>query len=638
MSEYANAVAARAGVEPVAAEEILAARGIREWVPAAPPARLRIERISFSGFKDISGDIPEEPFSFEWDVPRGVSALASNNNSAGKTSVIEIIRWLLSGRSSVDNWVFARVREAQLIFSLGGRTFTVAVQRDDPGLSGRLLLGDEEVRRLSDDSFEPVLEELMLAQLGLERIGTFQRGRGSERGKVTESGWPFLIDALYVRPSELATVIGGVSTLAGQLLQVYLALPWYDTLLQARAAASEASQAAGDVRKSAEAQAGVRAVATDAVRKEFADAQRALAAMDDEQRVAARLRSAVDRAAELGELDLRAAARVQAARAEVAAAEEAHVAAQRTLHNVTEREAAGRFFRALEPRACPRCATVIGADRREHEAERGVCSVCDREAEYQPDPTARTRAEAQVASTQEAVDSAEVALAEARAEHDALTAALTGVQRRIEELSRSDALARRSEQQALVHRLQGRLEERADTERQIERSGDGPDPATAILQAAVAEAERLVAQTTELFSELNREILDLGNKFGISGLTEVNLTRGAHLPVVKEGTKYNYGQLPQGDRLRLKVAVVIALLRVGERRGAGRHPGLLFVDSPGAEEVAAGSLEQMIAELDRVAGELDLQIVVGTARLDDVQHVLDADRLRTPEPGSATLW
>ncbi|MFB9830813.1 hypothetical protein [Actinoallomurus acaciae] len=153
-----------------------------------------------------------------------------------------------------------------------------------------------------------------------------------------------------------------------------------------------------------------------------------------------------------------------------------------------------------------------------------------------------------------------------------------------------------------------------------------------------AETDARVRTSADLFEELNTEILSLGQRFGISGLCRVKLNRAAHLPVTKEGTDYKFSKLPDGDKLRLKVAVVIALLRIGHRRGAGRHPGLLFVDSPGAEEVAAGSLREMISGLVEVAAELGLQVVTATARLDDVQSVLDPKRFRIPAKGRTTLW
>jgi hypothetical protein len=38
------------------------------------------------------------------------------------------------------------------------------------------------------------------------------------------------------------------------------------------------------------------------------------------------------------------------------------------------------------------------------------------------------------------------------------------------------------------------------------------------------------------------------------------------------------------------------------------------------------------------AGELELQVVVSTARLAEVAEVLPGEQLRTPAEGQATLW
>lgn len=638
MSEFVDAVAARAGVTADTVANILAAHEIREYLPAAPAARLRVQRITFSGTKRLMHGSTGESFEFGWDVPDGVSGLASTGNSAGKTSVIEMVRWLLTGRSHVDKWVFERVRLAALEFTIDGQAFAVEVERDPAGLSGLLSAGDAVLRTFDQAGFEGVMDELLLARLGLDRIPVFSRRPGSSRGRVDESGWPLLADALHVRPSELSTVIGGVAVRANQMLQVYLALPWYDTLLQVRAAAAMAQQAAGDAEQALLAQDRVRQDETAHFREELARAKVALAAMHDEQAVSDQLQDLVRRAAVLAEADLKAGSRVLLAQVDLAAAEDAQLEARRALHNLVEREAAGAFFRALEPRACPRCATPIDEARKAQETAHHVCSVCNRAAEHEPDPTAQARAEQQVISTGDAVGSAMSALAEVEAEQREIAAQRAALNEDIARLTDSQAMARRRDQEALVYRLEGRIAERDDTRQRLQLGTVGRDDTVRVLRAAEAEAAERVRQSTALFDELNEEILALGQRFGISGLTKVKLDRGARLPVTKEGTNYNFGDLSDGDKLRLKVALVIALLRVGRRRSAGRHPGLLFVDSPGAEEVVTDSLTQMVTGLVEVADELDLQVVVATARLRDVQAVLTAEHLRVPAEGQSTLW
>ncbi|MFB9830814.1 hypothetical protein [Actinoallomurus acaciae] len=379
--------------------------------------------------------------------------------------MVEIIRWLLTGRSAVDNWVFERIRRASLEFRLDGQPFTVDVTLDGRGMSGRLSQRSDVLRTFDQRSFETVMEELLLPRLGLDRISVFQRASGSERGSVIEAGWTLLSDGLHVRPSELSSVIGGVPVRAAQMLQVYLALPWYDTLLQVRAALGAVRQQNRDVEQATQAEHEVRLQETDRIQQELRQARLELAAMSDEQELADRLRAAVDRATELARAALAAGARVKAATQCLADAKDTQIVAQRALRTIVEREAAGAFFRALEPKACPRCTKPIDGQRRAHEAEEQVCSVCDRPAVYEPDVMARERAEEQVAATAEAVESAEQALGEAKREHEQIADERAATEREITSLAGSGELERRRAHEARLHRLEGRVEEREETGR-----------------------------------------------------------------------------------------------------------------------------------------------------------------------------
>ncbi|MFB9830815.1 hypothetical protein [Actinoallomurus acaciae] len=71
MSEFLDAVAERAHMAVETAAKILADHGIEEYLPARPAARLRIDRVGFSGVKDLQSDPPGEEFTFEMEVPEG---------------------------------------------------------------------------------------------------------------------------------------------------------------------------------------------------------------------------------------------------------------------------------------------------------------------------------------------------------------------------------------------------------------------------------------------------------------------------------------------------------------------------------------------------------------------------------------
>jgi hypothetical protein len=55
--------------------------------------------------------------------------------------------------------------------------------------------------------------------------------------------------------------------------------------------------------------------------------------------------------------------------------------------------------------------------------------------------------------------------------------------------------------------------------------------------------------------------------------------------------------------LRIKIAAAIALIEIGHTDGVGRHPGLLFIDSPAAEEIPEADLRTMLEAIATVAAE-----------------------------------
>ncbi len=82
----------------------------------------------------------------------------------------------------------------------------------------------------------------------------------------------------------------------------------------------------------------------------------------------------------------------------------------------------------------------------------------------------------------------------------------------------------------------------------------------------------------------------------------------------------------------------IALLRHGYRSGVGRYPGLLFIDSPGAEEVDAGDLQHMLRDLVTLTEMVpELQVIVATARGAEVKEIVSADNMRLAAEGQR-LW
>jgi ABC-type ATPase with predicted acetyltransferase domain len=159
-----------------------------------------------------------------------------------------------------------------------------------------------------------------------------------------------------------------------------------------------------------------------------------------------------------------------------------------------------------------------------------------------------------------------------------------------------------------------------------------------VLAAAEAYAkDRRTEEQKALLGEVSEIVTDLGKRLGVAQLESATLQGNTHLPVVKGGAKASFGSLTEGERLRLKIAVVIALLDVGTSAGVGRHPGLLVIDSIGREELNPADVKTLLRELEAVAREHDVQVITSTTYGDVAIEALETGAVVLPIDGEV-MW
>jgi hypothetical protein len=606
MTDFIDAVAKRADADAERVAEVLTAHDVKAWTPPPPPGRLTVLKVGFSGVKD---EQPYEPFV--WEPSTGVWALGTVDNSAGKTTVLNVVRWLLSGRERVDDGARAMIDHAELIVEVADERCEVVVDGARGEVTGTVTVGKAAPLSFTSKTFERTMSSIMLERLGLEPLVGWQKYSGSEDGQEVEFDWASLLPGLFVPEAAYGVVLGDQPIGAGRLLQMFVGLPWYPTHEAIRVASSSLAQADRDVTRRATRDAAVQAERARDLNEQLKKARER--ARGDSPAAATELQQA---AAEQDRT--RRVAREQdeawrAAGAEHRAAEDVERVARRRLRDLQETESAAALFGTLEPARCPRCEQAIDDERRSHEAH-GTCSVCDRE---QPDVA--DDAEARIAEASEQVGAAVEAVAVARAALEgAQTAAEIAARERdaatdryrvaLNEVGQASA---RDEARLEVARLEGQLQEAGRDAGPT--TSEQPDDQRGILAAAQAEALARM-EPDALLGRLNDEVLVVAQRLGLADITAVRLDRGARMAVDKGEVHTTFSKLNLGERLRLKVATVIALLRVGH---PSRHPGLIVIDSPAAEEMSDVNLDLMLAEIVKLAADQnDLQVLIATTRTD----------------------
>jgi hypothetical protein len=635
-------VASEAGVEPAEAEAVLRKRNIRTKLGTRPARKLRVIGLTFSGEKRGRA---AGRFKFSWSgLGDGVWAIASDGtNLVGKSTVLEVMLWSLRGDAkSLQNDVKKWLDHVRTDFRLDDRTYAVdfEVTKGVPN-GGLLRIGQDGSEQLLDGfgshvGFTSAMSRFMMEALDLEPI-PYQHGK-DEAAKIAEHGWKALSGGLYFWGDHQHllgdTVFGG---LPGRILQLYVGLPWSSTVMQASTALKDLNieeQRAKAIRQAASQK---KAQKRKEIEAELTDARARLSTLADEADFAQRMdqlaEAVVEATASYNEVERRLAEAEDEARG----LREAADADEREVRGIRETFVAASFFNGLQPTCCPRCEAAVTKDRIKREQTAFSCSVCAEPipAEKLEDINERlAEAGKRATETRAAFDRAAALIDELKRQVKAERESMLQARAELGSAPVSSGFRERRDIELEIAKLDGMLKALIESVDDLVEPHDYP---------IVAAAHKLAKQemddaASELLSALAAEILKLARRFGFSSLESVNIDAQAHMNLCKGDESAAFGDLTKGERLRLRIATAIALLRIGKRLGVGRHPGLLIIDSPGAEETDETNLEAFLQELRNIADEeVGLQVFVSSAKSKEVTAVLRPENCCVAAKGEY-LW
>lgn len=621
---------------------------IREQSTIPRPIGLTIQRVRFGGEKVFEAGT--EPFSFEWkDLGPGLWLVGSDRNSCGKTSLLGIMRWLLRGSPprSIPPDVMPWIRRAEMDFDMGGVLYQVSVDMNGGYIASLVETkpGAPPVERLlatSPEAFADGMSDFMMrAQDLFPVIGIRRDPDPAKDVQVTRHRWPALFGAFHIG-TDYAAVLGDITLdgLPNRMLNMFAGFPH----AAAVAAITHVQKAIGvaDDREDrnrdavsahakstvARLRAELAALASGGPGETVADLLAEVHRISEEMAASyARLPGLRQQAADLAEA--------------AAAARRQHNADRIALRNFVEAGAAAAVFRALEPKCCPRCDRIFGADRRTREQETHACMVCGDEApaaEVEDANEVRARLEGAERLSGRIRADADEAEKGARRAVEAAEALVARLARRMADAQAKQKSARQDE---VRHARRAVLEAMiAEVEHDIASTAERPKTNDAAIANAcdIVFRTRLKAEQEAVLKDVEAEVLILLQAFGVPNLAAVRLTAHPQLKLVKGKVEVSYSDLSIGEKLRCKVALVLALMKVAKQRGVGRHPGILFIDTPGAQELARGDLEAMAKGLASLCDDLpSLQVFVATKHVAEFEAAVPESRRLVAAPGG-TVW
>jgi len=649
--EWLQAIATRAKTEVPAVEGALSAHRIQPSPVLAQPRRLVLRELEFSGVKD--GVANAGAFAFSWtNLGHGLWAMLSEHNLRGKSTIIEIVRWTVRGRPSnnlqedVRRWIHA----VRLRFLIDSDEYEVTANtKGEPigslcrfhssgnagGDAGRTVLAEFA----TDGEFEAVMTDFFMHIFAMDPISTWRQGEQDQGQSVTHS-WVAFSGAMFIG-TNYEVLLGDMpvaSGLTSRLIQMYLGVPWVSTLAAAKTAHQVVEQAVKvSARRSEQGREAAQA-RTEAIGAQLAAKRAELANIPSDQAVRDAINADVAELAEIRRLQRAMVERVERVATALRQTNAAYQEDRRDLQAHLDAMSATAVFRRLEPKCCPRCDHTISKEKKDLESATHSCSVCGESITNSEDGEAiKTDLQGRVAASEAAVARASAHKKEGESELAALQAKADLLQSRLEAASKElGSAVRRHEVATAVAVLEGRLEEVsiAPVTQADDRIGE-----LKILSAIVTETEaRVKAMRDGLLTDVSARLVEYAKAFGMENLSEASLKGNASLSLVKGGVPTTYSKVTEGEKLRLKVAAVLAMIEIAEARGIGRHPGLLMIDSPAAQEVSPVDVDHLVAGLQAVSTKLPhFQVfVAGLSSKAITDHIPEAHRREVV--GNAFLW
>lgn len=643
IKDWLTAIANKTELEVSQVEDILAKHRIEAMPVASTPKHLLLKRIRFTGTKSLDG--VESPIDFHWqNLDASLWAILSNENFRGKSTIIQVVRGCLRGNLSqtLQADVYKWLRSVELDFQLDEQEYRLRIELGEL-LSGSLVrhYGSSRTRKVysfdDEDAFEAAMTNFFMKHFDFDKFAVY-RGQ-DEKGTTVLHGWPSLCAAMFIG-TNYETIIGELPPNSGvpiRLLQMFLGIPWVTTSAAASAALREEQRkqsAADQIQKNA---GEVTQRRLDELKTQLKDKEEQLAKANQTKQLQTELTTCSEALQRASGREIEIQRRVREANAIVEDAKSAADEDRKTLRLHEEESSAQTVFRALDPKSCPRCETSISPVRKREEQSTNCCAVCGSNVHSDMD---EAEIRQRLTSNLEASKKAQV---DAKKQLNDLEGELKEVRETVNTLGEqqvklSKQLTRPTKYSALLSDV-GELKARIDEVNKTMPVAKPKSSDVDILKIIESETKARMKDFQDgLLEKISFRIVDYARRFGMTQLESTKLNGALHLQVIKSGTQTSYSKLTDGEKLRLKVATLLALIIVAEEENVGRYPGLLVIDSPGAQEVVSKDLEQIVSGLNEISKEIShLQVIIGSRASPAICEQVPKSRCIQAE-GSDYLW
>lgn len=628
-------------------ERILQKYDIRAQSTLPKAKKIEIKTIRFEGKKQ--GTQKDGNFSFEWmGLSSGLWGVISDQNLRGKSSVLNICHAVLQGdfpgRIQDDVWFW--ISDLEVRFSIDNIDYCLVLKKK----SGERQIKEVDAtlfryiskepsilyKGIAGDELKEVVANLFMNELHFDNFYAFNKDHNTRRSH----GWSAISSALFI--NQESSALFGDHTVDGlplRLLQLFIGLPWVSTYTAINVALKQLDQITRESKEASQYNETFIHLKNELekLEKEKQDIERRKSTVIDRPLVRKKLvKFDGEFIAIQKELNSKRVTLTKYEK-ELSFINDGLIDARRTLQQLKDEQASGYLFRKLRPECCPACEADVTIDEESSQHEEGTCALCGK-AENEGSELFDER----LKITQKAID--EFAHLKNKLEDE-----IQDIYIKIRELENNN-----NKIQEVIGESQSQLEDQngIDVERELISINAKIDTLTYLMNQEFSRenlaediSENLdlkilkVAKkvTKSAFDRLQEEILndvsviltEYAQNLGIVNIKGTELTTAGHLRIEKGGTSTTFSKLSAGEKLRIRIAIALAVIDVAKKRGYGRHPSLLILDSPASEEMSSDDFGALLASLQRIIQDKnDLQIIVGAVAQETLLSAIDEDNLK----------
>lgn len=595
-----------------------------------PRTQLTLRRLHFTGEK--KGDFRFFP---------GVNVLRAGNDK-GKSSVLKLIHFCLTGRNELKKDVDSWIDDVELYFELAGSPHAILVRKTRRP-SGRLVRCNDEAPEDPDrgdviDSWSNAkdmqrkLEAFFNQALGLRPLlGTQKDSRkGSDALLDSPTSYRAYVRGLYITQDmgyvDLITDGVPYGNLFMKIVGMLLGMRGIDAYfaVEARRAHVENRLAKEEryhrrFENSLEQRLGLRDLAT--LDEEIHKLERYIDEMKVERAAQLVRATSNDLDQRLTDLTDRLVSLDGARRQTAQALREAELdqeAAETEASELESELSALDLLGAILPSRHPMYDVAL-TDEQRAEVQRRT----ERESASLRDTAEERLAEAQraLAARKRRVETLGTELQELEFTADQIQQQKRHLQSQLR--SAHQGTSDMDREIELETRFLGRLEaERDSAARLVSEDGSGSEMKQLLTTQRILDTVLRHLRTTDADvnerrkQDFARRVQEFCTTIGFPGLEDIGLDGQLRPRISQNGKVYTFDELSPGEKVRFVLAFYLALaIATAEDLEHGAHPGLLLIDSPGKEEMVEGDFEAVVKLLSQIEVHHahSIQVLVATS-------------------------